>query len=415
MRIGSALRKGSAARITGSAIAAAGLTFLGLGTAGVGTITGGASSPNHCTAADVLAKGGSSSKVISNDQGTCDVAGNTTTLPAFGYVAFQLSSGGTTTLRDILQSDGNDHDFYVGTYTLSFSNLVDQTHSANAVTTTSGTYTLAPGADEGETGGLASTYPTEPAVTGTLPTISGIAGDEVTAAYEVQFSATGPQETYQSEKNDIFFNQGADQESQAASESVTFLGIDSTTTSTTSSTPTTSSTTQSSSSAISSSAPTTTSSDTGTTSSNDPTVSTGSNTTQSSSTTSSTTPTTTSSSTSSTTPTTTSSSTTSATPATTSSSSSSNAPTTTSSSTNSAAPTTTATGDPPASTTTGSSSTGASTTRPASSSDPSAVLGNGASTPSTGADIQFGAGLALLTLGGGLIVGSSRRTRRTRP
>jgi hypothetical protein len=400
------------------------MTFIGLGTAGIGTITGGASSPNHCTAADVLAKGGSSSKVISNDQGTCDVAGNTTTLPAFGYVAFQLSSGGTTTLTDILQSDGNDHDFYVGTYTLSFSNLVDQTHSTSAVTTTSGTYTLAPGADEGETGGLASTYPTEPAVTGTLPAISGIAGDKVTAAYEVQFSATGPQETYHSEKNDIFFNQGADQESQAGSDSVTFLGIDSTTSSTTSSTPTTSSTTQSSSSTTSSSAPTTTSSDTGTTSASDPTVSTTSTTTSSSaptttsSPTTSTTPTTTSSSTTSNAPTTTSSSTTSSTPTTTSGSTTvnaPNAPTTTSSSTSSATPTTTAAGDPPASTTTGSSPSGAPATHPGSSGDPGAVLGTSTSTPSTGADIQFGAGLALLTLGAGLIFGSSRRTRRTRP
>jgi hypothetical protein len=415
MRIGSVLRRGSAARITGSAIAAAGMTFIGLGTAGIGTITGGASSPNHCTAAEALAKG-VPSVVISTDPGTCDVSGNSTTLPALGYVTFDLSSGGTTTVQDILQSVGNDHDYFVGTYTVSFSNVVDQTNAANTVSTTSGTYALAAGTDEGETGDLASTFPTEPSVTGTLPTISGTAGDEVTAAYEVQFTASGPQESYSSEKNDVFFNRGATQETQAASEAVKLLGIDSTTSSTTSSTPTTSSTVNSSNT-TNASAPTTssTSSDTGTTSSNDPTVSTSSDTTGSSSATSSAAPITTSSSTSSPTATTTSSSTTSTAPPTTSSSSASNAPTTTSSSTNSAAPTTTARGDPPASTTTGSSSAGASTSHPASSSDPSAVLGNGTSTPSTGADIQFGAGLALLTLGAGLIFGSSRRTRRTRP
>lgn len=42
MRLGGVLRKGSVARTTGAAIAAAGVMFIGLGTAGVGTITGGA-------------------------------------------------------------------------------------------------------------------------------------------------------------------------------------------------------------------------------------------------------------------------------------------------------------------------------------------------------------------------------------
>jgi hypothetical protein len=40
------------------------------------------------------------------------------------------------------------------------------------------------------------------------------------------------------------------------------------------------------------------------------------------------------------------------------------------------------------------------------------VLGVTTTTPSTGADTQFGAGLALLILGGGLIVGSTRRSKR---
>jgi hypothetical protein len=257
MRIDRVLRQGSVARIVGSGVAAAGLTFIGLGTAGVGTIIGGAAATNHCTAAAAIAKG-IPSKVISNDQGTCDFAGNSTTMPALGYIAFNVSSGGTTTLEDILQSDGNDHDFYVGTYMLSFSNIVDHTNSANAVSTAAGTYTLAPGIDEGESGGLASSYPTEPAVTGALPTISGTAGDEVTAAYQVQFSTSMPQESFSSEKNDIFFNRGGTQESQAASASVLLLGIDSSTSSTTSSTAsTTSSDTPSTSTTTSSTGSTT--------------------------------------------------------------------------------------------------------------------------------------------------------------
>jgi hypothetical protein len=44
-----------------------------------------------------------------------------------------------------------------------------------------------------------------------------------------------------------------------------------------------------------------------------------------------------------------------------------------------------------------------------------AILGAGASTPSTGADTQFGAGLALLTLGGFILFGSSRRSRKSLP
>jgi len=42
------------------------------------------------------------------------------------------------------------------------------------------------------------------------------------------------------------------------------------------------------------------------------------------------------------------------------------------------------------------------------------VLGITTTTPSTGADTEFGAGLALLMLGGGLVFGSTRLSRRKR-
>jgi hypothetical protein len=44
----------------------------------------------------------------------------------------------------------------------------------------------------------------------------------------------------------------------------------------------------------------------------------------------------------------------------------------------------------------------------------SGVLGTSITTPSTGADTEFGAGLALLMLGGGLVFGSTRLNRRKR-
>jgi hypothetical protein len=125
-------------------------------------------------------------------------------------------------------------------------------------------------------------------------------------------------------------------------------------------------------------------------------------------------PTTSSSSTTSSTTSSSSSPTTTTTSLTTSSS-----PTTTSSSptTTSSSPTTTTTtgaggGLGVSTTTTTSPSVGVSSSA---STEASGVLGISTTTPGTGADTEFGAGLAMLMLGGGLLVGSTRLGRRKRP
>lgn len=68
-----------------------------MGTSGVRAT---ATTTNNCTAQDALNKG-DTGKVISNDQGTCDVADNSTSNPTYGNIAFSVAAGGTTDLVDL--------------------------------------------------------------------------------------------------------------------------------------------------------------------------------------------------------------------------------------------------------------------------------------------------------------------------
>ncbi|MFZ2033176.1 MAG: hypothetical protein WAW53_05420, partial [Candidatus Dormiibacterota bacterium] len=218
--------KGSARRGAGIAIGAASIVFIGVGTSSVGATARTAAVANHCTAQDAMNKG-NPGKVISNDQGTCDVAGNSTSNPASGYIAFDIAAGGTTDAIDLLQSVGKDQDFYVGGYALALSDCVDHTNAAHAVTAVAGAYSLAAGPnpaseDDSE---VAATYPTEPSVSGTLARVSGTAGDEVTCAYVVTFTGSVPAESFPSGRNDIWFNNGAGSEyTHTASNSVKLFG-----------------------------------------------------------------------------------------------------------------------------------------------------------------------------------------------
>jgi LPXTG-motif cell wall-anchored protein len=218
--------KGSARRGAGIAVGAASIVFIGLGTSGVGATARTATGSNNCTASDAMNKG-DPGKVISNDQGTCDIAGNSTSNPASGYIAFDIAAGGTTDLVDLFQSVGNDQDAYVGGYALTLSDCVDHANAANAVSTVAGAYTLAggpnpPSEDDSE---VAATYPTEPSVSGTLATVSGTAGDEVTCAYVVSFSGSVPSDSFPSGRNDIWFNKGSGSEyAHTASNSVKLFG-----------------------------------------------------------------------------------------------------------------------------------------------------------------------------------------------
>jgi hypothetical protein len=105
--------KGSARRGAGIAVGAASIVFIGVGTSGVSATGRSATTTNNCTAQAALNKG-DTGKVISNDQGTCDVAANSTSNPAYGYIAFSVAADGTTDLVDLFQSVGSDQDFYVG-------------------------------------------------------------------------------------------------------------------------------------------------------------------------------------------------------------------------------------------------------------------------------------------------------------
>jgi hypothetical protein len=50
---------------------------------------------------------------------------------------------------------------------------------------------------------VAATYPTEPSASGSLATVSGTAGDEVSCAYVVSFAGTVPSDVFPSGRNDI--------------------------------------------------------------------------------------------------------------------------------------------------------------------------------------------------------------------
>src|ERR1700693_4464087 len=216
--------KGSARRGAGIAVGSASLVFIGVGASDV-PATAGSATTNNCTAQDALNKG-DPGKVISNDQGTCDIAGNSSSNPASGYIAFDVAAGGTTSLVDLLQSVGSDQDFYVGTYALSLSDCVDHTTAANAVTAGAGAYTLAGGPSPSTEDGteVAATYPTEPSVSGSLATVSGTAGDEVTCAYVVSFTGSVPADSFPSGRNDIWFNDGSSEYAHTASNSVKLFG-----------------------------------------------------------------------------------------------------------------------------------------------------------------------------------------------
>jgi hypothetical protein len=133
-------------------------------------------------------------------------------------------------------------------------------------------------------------------------------------------------------------------------------------------------------------------------------------------------PTTTSSTTTSSSSPTTTSSTTSSTSSSSPTTTSSTSPTTT---TSSSSPTTTTTtsggggglGESTTTTTTTGAGGGINLSLSSSSSGTGAsgVLGISTTTPGTGADTEFGAGLAMLMIGGGLLVGSTRLSRRKRP
>jgi hypothetical protein len=79
------------------------------------------------------------------------------------------------------------------------------------VTPVSGTYSLAGGPRPSSEDGteVAATHPHEPGVSGSLATVTGTAGDEVTCAYTVSFSGSVPPESFPSGRNDIWFNAGS--------------------------------------------------------------------------------------------------------------------------------------------------------------------------------------------------------------